>query len=88
MAFTSYILVKKNSTIMANQKIETLFRAALDASPEEREKSTDLETGFDTSTNVWEVIVKYIGSLFSLKEKYPQIQVTELLNNYGILHVP
>jgi len=73
---------------MPNQKIETLFRAALDASPAEREKSTDLETGFDPSTDVWEVIVKYVGSLSSLKEKYPQIEITELLNNYGILEVP
>lgn len=73
---------------MANQKIETLFRAALDATPEERQKSSDLETGFDRATDVWEVIVKYIGSLSTLKEKYPQIEITELLNNYGILQIP
>lgn len=73
---------------MANQKIETLFRAALDATPEERQKSSDLETGFDRATDVWEVIVKYIGSLSTLKEKYPQIGITELLNNYGILQIP
>ena len=30
-----------------NQKIETLFRAALNASPTEREKSADLSIGFD-----------------------------------------
>lgn len=71
-----------------NQKIETLFRAALDASPEEREKSADLETGFDPSTDIWEVIVKYIGTLSVLKEKYPQVEYTELLNNYAILKVP
>ena len=73
---------------MANQKIETLFRAALDATPEERIKSSDLETGFDPATNLWEVIVKYVGTLASLKEKYPQIKITELLNNYGILQIP
>lgn len=71
-----------------NQKIETLFRAALNATPEEREKSSDLSTGFDASEDVWEVIVKYNGSLNSLAEKYPQIQITELLNNYGILRIP
>jgi len=71
-----------------NQKIETLFRAALDATPEEREKSSDLLTGFDPSDNVWEVIVKFVSSLSSLKEKYPQVEFTELLNNYGILRVP
>ena len=32
-----------------NQKIETLFRAALDATLEERNKSSDLAIGFDQS---------------------------------------
>ncbi|MBQ3558001.1 MAG: S8 family serine peptidase [Agathobacter sp.] len=71
-----------------NQKIETLFRAALDATPEERAKSSDLFIGFDASDNTWEVIVKHTGNLLSLKEKYPSITVTELLNNYGILKLP
>lgn len=71
-----------------NQKIETLFRAALNATPEEREKSSDLSIGFDVVEDNWEVIVKHTGNLFSLKEKYPQIQVVELLNNYGILRLP
>lgn len=72
----------------SNQKIETLFRAALDATPEEREKSNDLFIGFDALEESWEVIVKHTGNLLSLKEKYPDIQVTELLNNYGILKLP
>lgn len=71
-----------------NQKIETLFRAALDATMEEREKSSDLFIGFDQADDTWEVIVKHTGNLFSLKEKYPLITVTELLNNYGILRLP
>ena len=71
-----------------NQKIETLFRAALNATPTERQKSTDLSIGFDETDDVWEVIVKYNGVLFSLSEKYSQIQITELLNNYAILRIP
>ena len=71
-----------------NQKIETLFRAALNATPEERQKSTDLSIGFDAIEDVWEVIVKYNGVLFSLSEKFPQIEIIELLNNYAILHLP
>lgn len=71
-----------------NQKIETLFRAALNATPQEREKSTDLAIGFDFLDETWEVIVKHTGNLLSLKEKYPSIQVIELLNNYGILRLP
>lgn len=71
-----------------NQKIETLFRAALDATVEERQKSADLSIGFEESDNTWEVIVKHTGNLSSLKEKYPLITITELLNNYGILRLP
>ena len=71
-----------------NQKIETLFRAALNATPEEREKSADLSIGFDATEDTWEVIVKHTGNLLSLAEKYPQIQFVELLNNYGILRLP
>jgi len=71
-----------------NQKLETLFRAALNATPEEREKSNDLFIGFDNTDATWEVIVKHTGNLNRLKEKYPDIVVTELLNNYGILRLP
>lgn len=71
-----------------NQKIETLFRAALNATPVEREKSDDLSIGFFPEEDLWEVIVKYYGNLSDLAQKYPQIQAIELLNNYGILRIP
>lgn len=71
-----------------NQKIETLFRAALNATPDEREKSADLSIGFDAADETWEVIVKHTGNLLSLQENYPQVQFIELLNNYGILRLP
>lgn len=71
-----------------NQKIETLFRAALDATTEEREKSGDLSTGFRASDDTWEVIVKHTGSLMQLRERYPDLEIVELLNNYGILRLP
>lgn len=71
-----------------NQKIETLFRAALDATPEERKKSVDLAIGFFPEEDLWEVIVKYYGNLSDLAEKYPQLQTVELLNNYAILRIP
>lgn len=71
-----------------NQKIETQFRAALDATPTERERSDDLSTGFNPEQDTWEVIVKHTGNLSSLREIYPQITIMELLNNYGILRLP
>lgn len=85
----SYNFKKQKAISMeTNQKIETLFRAALDATVEERAKSADLFIGFDQNEDTWEVIVKHTGDLSSLKEKYPLITVTELLNNYGILRLP
>jgi len=71
-----------------SEKIETLFRAALDATPIERQKSSDLSTGFESSDDTWEIIVKHNGTLLSLSEKYPAVSITELLNNYAILRVP
>lgn len=71
-----------------NQKIETLFRAALNATPEERDKSSDLSIGFSPSEDSWEVIVQFSGNLADIAAKYPQVQVVELLNNYGILQIP
>ena len=35
-----------------NQKIETLFRAALNASPDEREKSSDLIMQYLAAVNI------------------------------------
>lgn len=71
-----------------NQKLETQFRAALNATPEERAKSEDLSTGFNSAQDTWEVIVKHTGNLASLADTYPQITIIELLNNYGILRLP
>ncbi len=71
---------------MEDQKMENLLNLAVDATPEEREKSLDLETGYDPREKTWEVIVRYSGSLeevFALG-----IRGEELLGGYGILWVP
>lgn len=70
---------------MASQKIENLLNLALDASPEERTKSSELEIGFNPIDKEWDLIVKYSGSL----EKVRQIatRVTELLNEYAIITI-
>ena len=66
-----------------NQKIETLFRAALNATPQERQKSDDLAIGFFPEDDTWEVIVKYYGDLSELKEKYPKISFIALLRVFA-----
>lgn len=70
---------------MNDQKIENQLNLSLDATPEEREKSITLETGYDPMEQTWEVIVKYSGDLSRISSE--AIQVTELLNEYAILVV-
>ncbi len=73
---------------MNNEKLENLLNLALDATPEEREKSLELNVGYDTASRSWEVIVKASGGFDTLLELFPQITVRPLLNGYGILTVP
>lgn len=71
---------------MADEKLELLLNAALEATPGEREKSEILNVGFDTEKKTWEVIVKYHGDLLFLEEL--SVQVEPLLAGYAILLVP
>ena len=69
-----------------NSKIENMLNLALDATPEERERSMNLNVGYDSRDSTWELIVKYSGSLAYLEEQ--GMTVTELMNEYAILNVP
>ena len=72
---------------MANdQKIENLLNLALDATPEEREKSLTLDVGYDPIDQKWEIIVKYSGDISRLESE--DIQVVELINEYAIITLP
>ena len=73
---------------MNNEKLENLLNLALNATPEEREKSLELNVGYDTASRSWEVIVKTSGGFDLLPELFPQITIHPLLNGYGILTVP
>lgn len=44
---------------MNNQKAEDLLNLALDSTEEEREKSMDLQVGYEAEENTWELIIKY-----------------------------
>lgn len=70
---------------MTNQNVENLLNLALDASEEEREKSLNLNVGYDPIEREWEVIVKYSGSLDTVREF--ALQVVELKNEYAVLTV-
>lgn len=70
---------------MNSQKIESSLNLSLDISEEERSKSSELETGFDSENQEWELIVKYAGSLDAVRKI--ATQVVELLNGYAILNI-
>ena len=68
---------------MNSQKRENLLNLSLDAGREERARSAPLSTGYFPEENMWELIVRYTGTLDFLKES--GIGVEELTGGYGIL---
>ena len=71
---------------MDSQKNENLLNLALDTPVLERERSLELNVGYDMAEKTWEVIVKYHGSLQGLTQR--NIIVEELIAGYAILTVP
>lgn len=71
---------------MNNPTMKNVLNLALDATPQELARSEDLNVGFDSTEKIWELIVKYSGSLTGLSSL--GVTVTELLNEYAILTVP
>ena len=66
-----------------SQKLENLLNLALDADQGERERSEELDVGYDKEENVWELIVKYSGTLEAVRQTARA--VTELLNGYAVI---
>lgn len=73
---------------MAEQKFENMLNISIGATRKEREKSFDLDTGVDETEDMWEVIIKYAGSIKFLEELYDGVKLTELLNGYAVGVVP
>ena len=72
-----------------SEKLENLLSLSLNASQEELEKSPQLASGIVEKTdgeNIWEVIVKYNGSIAGLANE--KIKVEELIAGYGIITLP
>lgn len=68
-----------------SQKIENILNLALEATPEERVRSEELDVGYDADDQEWELIIKYSGSLETAREMSEA--VTELLNNYAVVRI-
>ena len=81
---------------MDNQKIENQLNLAIDATLEERNKSMDLNVGFDSETARWQVIVKFYGMENELRavfenafpNQFSSIKIQDLIGKYAILEVP
>ncbi len=69
-----------------NQKLENLLNLSLQATPEERNRSRNLETGYDEASRRWELIVKYHGDLRQASSE--EIVIEELLAGYAIVTIP
>lgn len=70
---------------MTTQKFENLLNLALDSTGQEREKSLELNVGYEPADQEWELIVKYSGSLDQLRET--AVSVTELQNEYAVITI-
>lgn len=71
---------------MPDQKLENLLNLAMNALPKERAKSENLNVGYDPTTRLWDVIVKYSGPESGLGGE--RIQVVPLLGSYAVVTLP
>ena len=69
-----------------NQKLEDLLQLALQTSEETRERTEELNIGFNGIERTWELIVKYHGSLDALSVL--NVQIEYLIAGYAVLTVP
>lgn len=69
-----------------SQKFENILNLALETPQQIREKTNNLNVGFEEEGERLEVIVKYHGSLAFLTDS--DIVVEELIAGYAILNVP
>ena len=80
----------QNGGNMPDQKLDNLLNLALDATEEEREKSRNLNVGYEKQTRKWEIIVKYseMGDFVKVLLGGPEISVVPLLGRYAIVTLP
>ena len=71
---------------MENQKADNLLNLSVDASPQEREKSLELDVGYEPESRLWDVIIKYSGETASLEME--GVTIVPLLNEYAVASVP
>lgn len=70
---------------MTSQKADNLLNLALDATEEEREKSLELDVGYNPIDRQWDLIIKYSGDLTAVREIADE--VVELQNEYAVITI-
>ena len=70
---------------MPDQKLENVLNLALDATEEERDKSLELNVGYNPIDREWDLIVKYSGSLDCVRAL--GAQVVEMQNEFAIITI-
>lgn len=69
---------------MENGKLDNQLNLALNTAEPIRAKTWDLNTGFDTVTKTWELIVKYHGNIMRIKEEL-DVSISLLMSGYAII---
>lgn len=70
---------------MADQKIENLLELSVEVDDSTREKSENLQVGYDPQEKRWEIILRYSGEMESLAERYDSL--VPLLGGYATAEV-
>lgn len=71
---------------MQDQKLDNLLNLAMDSTEKERQKSLNLNVGYDQQDKTWEVIVKYSGELSGITGE--SILAVPLLGGYAVVTIP
>ncbi len=70
---------------MTSQKLENLLNLALNSAEDEREKSLNLNVGYDPLEREWDLIIKYSVNLDRVRKIASE--VTELQNEYAVIRI-
>ena len=70
---------------MTSQKLENLLNLALNSAEDEREKSLNLNVGYDPLEREWDLIIKYSVNLDRVRKIASK--VTELQNEYAVIRI-
>lgn len=71
---------------MDSGKIDNQLNLALNISEQEREQTLDLNVGYNTSDNLWELIIKYSGDLEQIKQDL-DLTIVELAGGFGVVTI-